>query len=137
MGGIKTLIFLQLIYITTCMEQLDIIYEWTQLDFQFPTPEARQQAIDSRSFIPENNIPMGLEIFGDRLFVTVPRWRTGVPASLNYVNLKGNFDFLVMIFFTIIYFSCVPFLSECRVSTLNIFKVFPHLGFKKKRNTCL
>lgn len=90
MGGIKTLIFLQLIYITTCMEQLDIIYEWSQLDFQFPTPEARQQAIDNRSFIPENNIPMGLEIFGDRLFVTVPRWRTGVPASLNYVNLKDN-----------------------------------------------
>lgn len=90
MGGIKTLIFLQLVYITTCMEQLDIIYEWTQLDFQFPTPEARQQAIDSGSFIPENNMPMGLEIFGDRLFITVPRWKSGVPASLNYVNLKGN-----------------------------------------------
>ncbi|CAH2096530.1 unnamed protein product [Euphydryas editha] len=90
MGGIKTLIFLQLVYISTCMEQLDIIYEWKQLDFDFLTPEARQQAIDSGAFIPENNMPMGLEIYGDKLFITVPRWRNGVPASLTYVNLKDN-----------------------------------------------
>ncbi|CAH0715827.1 unnamed protein product, partial [Brenthis ino] len=90
MGGIKTLVFLQLVYISTCMEQLDIIYEWKELDFEFPSPEARQEAIESRNFIPENNIPMGLEIFGDRLFITVPRWKYGVPASLNYINLKDN-----------------------------------------------
>lgn len=89
MGGTKTLVFLQLVYLTTCMEQLDIIYEWKQLDFQFLSPEARQQALDTRAFIPENNIPMGLEIYGDKLFITVPRWRSGVPASLTYVNLKG------------------------------------------------
>ncbi|XP_028164773.1 protein yellow [Ostrinia furnacalis] len=90
MGGLKTLVLLQLVYITTCMDQLHIVYEWKQLDYQFTTPEARQQALDSKAFIPENNIPMGLEVFEDRLFITVPRWRTGVPSSLNYVNLKDN-----------------------------------------------
>ncbi|XP_032517465.2 protein yellow [Danaus plexippus] len=90
MGVFKALILLQLVYLSTCMEQLDIIYEWNQLDFEFPSPEARQQAIDNGSFIPENNIPMGLEVFADRLFITVPRWRNGVPASLTYVNLKDN-----------------------------------------------
>ncbi|XP_049873032.1 protein yellow [Pectinophora gossypiella] len=90
MGGLKTLIILQLVYITSCMDQLHVVYQWTQLDFQFPTPEARQQALDSKSFIPENNIPMGLEVYEDRLFVSVPRWRSGVAASLNYINLKDN-----------------------------------------------
>lgn len=89
MGAVKTLIFLQLVYITSCMDQLHITYEWKQLDYQFPTAEARQQALDSRNFIPENNIPMGIEVYEDRLFVTVPRWKYGVPASLNYINLKG------------------------------------------------
>ncbi|XP_072948953.1 protein yellow [Epargyreus clarus] len=90
MGGFKTLIILQLVYISTCMEQLDIVYEWNQLDFQFLTPEARQQALEAKTYIPENNIPMGLEVYEDRLFITVPRWRAGVPASLTYINLNDN-----------------------------------------------
>ncbi|KAM3962606.1 protein yellow-like [Aphomia sociella] len=90
MRGTKTLIVLLLAYRATCMDQLNIRFEWNQLDYQYPTPEARQQAIDSKSFIPKNNIPMGLEIFEDKLFITVPRWRNGVPSSLNYVNLKDN-----------------------------------------------
>ncbi|KAG6456387.1 protein yellow [Manduca sexta] len=90
MRGLETLVILQLVYITSCMDQLHIVYEWKQLDYQFPSPEARQQALDSKSFVPENNIPMGLEVYEDRLFVTVPRWRYGVPASLNYINLKDN-----------------------------------------------
>ncbi|CAK1579916.1 unnamed protein product [Parnassius mnemosyne] len=90
MGGLKSLIIFQLVYITRCMDQLHIVYEWKQLDFEFPTTEARQQAIENGSFIPENNMPMGVEVSGDRLFITVPRWRSGVPASLTYINLKDN-----------------------------------------------
>lgn len=90
MGALKTLILLQLVYICGCMDQLHIKYEWKQIDFEYPTPEARQQALDNKTFIPENNMPMGLEVYEDRLFVTVPRWRAGVPASLNYINLKDN-----------------------------------------------
>lgn len=91
MEGLKKLIVLQLVYISKGQENLRILYEWTQLDYQFPSAEARQQALDTKAFIPLNNIPMGLEAYGDRLFVTVPRWRNGVPASLNYINLKGGF----------------------------------------------
>ncbi|KAJ8731639.1 hypothetical protein PYW07_004803 [Mythimna separata] len=90
MGGLKTLIILQLIYFCGCMDQLHIVYEWKQIDYEFPSPAARAQAIETKAFIPENNIPMGLEIYEDRLFITVPRWKSGVPASLNYINLKDN-----------------------------------------------
>ncbi|CAG9786523.1 unnamed protein product [Diatraea saccharalis] len=90
MGRIKLFIILQLVYLSSCMDQLHIVYEWKQLDYQFPSEEARKQALESKSFIPENNIPMGLEVYEDRLFITVPRWRNGVPSSLNYVNMKDN-----------------------------------------------
>lgn len=89
MGGMQTLLILQLVYFSSCMDQLHIIYEWKQLDYQFPSPQARQEALDSKAFIPENNMPMGLEVYEDRLFVTVPHWKSGVPSSLNYINLKG------------------------------------------------
>ncbi|XP_053609466.1 protein yellow [Plodia interpunctella] len=85
-----SLIVFHLVYSISCMDQLNIRFEWKQLDYQFPTPQAREDAIADRSFIPENNIPMGLEIYQDKLFITVPRWKYGVPASLNYVNINDN-----------------------------------------------
>ncbi|KAJ8916781.1 hypothetical protein NQ315_005786 [Exocentrus adspersus] len=38
----------------------------------------------------ENNIPMGANVWQDKLFITVPRRRLGVPSSLNYVSLKKS-----------------------------------------------
>ncbi|CAG9125745.1 unnamed protein product [Plutella xylostella] len=84
------LALLPLLHACACMDQLHILYEWKQLDYQFPSEGARQQALASKEFVPQNNIPMGLEVFEDRLFVTVPRWRSGVPASLNYISLTDN-----------------------------------------------
>ncbi|KAI8436496.1 hypothetical protein MSG28_010047 [Choristoneura fumiferana] len=71
MGAYTALLLLHLVYLTSG-DQLHTVFEWNQLDFQYPSPEARQQAIDSKTFIPENNLPMGVEVFEDRLFVTVP-----------------------------------------------------------------
>ncbi|XP_059061451.1 protein yellow-like [Achroia grisella] len=90
MGGAQVLILLYFVYTATCNEQLKIRFQWKELDYDFTTPALRQQAIDTGNFIPKNNIPMGLEIFQDKLFITVPRWRQGVPASLNYVDLKDT-----------------------------------------------
>lgn len=73
-------------------DNLRVAFEWKQLDFAFPSPEARQEAIDSREFVPENNLPLGLEVYGDRLFITVPRWKSGVPASLTYIKLTDPVD---------------------------------------------
>ncbi|KAM3956097.1 yellow-fa [Aphomia sociella] len=45
---------------------------------------------EGRFFVKYNNIPMGVERVGDRLFVTVPRRRYGIPSTLNYVDLKRD-----------------------------------------------
>ncbi|XP_052746229.1 L-dopachrome tautomerase yellow-f-like [Bicyclus anynana] len=36
-------------------------------------------------FVQYNNVPIGLEVWGDKVFVTVPRRRYGIPSTLNYV----------------------------------------------------
>ncbi|CAG9767087.1 unnamed protein product [Ceutorhynchus assimilis] len=36
-----------------------------------------------------NNIPMGANVWQDKLFITIPRRRLGVPSTLNYVPLKN------------------------------------------------
>ncbi|KAG5883310.1 hypothetical protein JTB14_008597 [Gonioctena quinquepunctata] len=57
-------------------------YSWNVLDFAFPSDYEREKAIIYEEFIPKNNLPLGIEVYGDRLFVTMPKWKPGVPASL-------------------------------------------------------
>ncbi|KAF2879521.1 hypothetical protein ILUMI_26653 [Ignelater luminosus] len=42
------------------------------------------------SYIYENNIPMGANRWKDKLFVTVPRRRVGVPSTLNFVWMNST-----------------------------------------------
>lgn len=67
----------------------DVIYEWRQLDFEYPTFLDRQRAILSGEFIPTNNLPLGVDRWRNRLFVTMPRWKNGVPATLATLPLPA------------------------------------------------
>lgn len=52
-------------------------YSWTQLDFAFPSLQMKQQAIAAGDYIPTNALPVGVEHWGNKFFVTVPRWKDG------------------------------------------------------------
>ncbi|XP_044728504.1 L-dopachrome tautomerase yellow-f2-like [Chrysoperla carnea] len=41
-------------------------------------------------FIPYNNVPMGVSKWGDKLIITVPRRKPGIPSTLNYIKLKQH-----------------------------------------------
>uniref|UniRef100_A0ABD2VW93 Protein yellow n=1 Tax=Trichogramma kaykai TaxID=54128 RepID=A0ABD2VW93_9HYME len=62
-------------------------FAWRILDWNFPSELSKQQAIATGDYQPENALPVGIEIWRDKLFVTVPRWKDGVPATLNYIPL--------------------------------------------------
>ncbi|XP_052131309.1 protein yellow-like isoform X2 [Frankliniella occidentalis] len=66
-------------------------FSWRSLDFAFPDERSRQVALQTGGFIPENNLPVGIEVWGDKLFVTVPRWRAGIPSTLNYISLSQSY----------------------------------------------
>uniref|UniRef100_A0A6M2DZL1 Protein yellow n=1 Tax=Xenopsylla cheopis TaxID=163159 RepID=A0A6M2DZL1_XENCH len=65
-------------------------FSWRSLDFAYPGNEERQRALRSGQFIPENALPVGIETWGDKMFVTVPRWREGIPATLTTISLHSN-----------------------------------------------
>lgn len=67
----------------------DVIYEWRQIDFEYSTFLARQRAILNGDFIPINNVPLGVDRYRNRLFVTLPRWKNGIPASLATLPLPA------------------------------------------------
>lgn len=73
------------------MDNLKVAFEWKKLDFMYPSANEKSAALESQQLIPENNLPLGLEVYQDRLFVTIPRWKPGVAASLAYIYLNGEY----------------------------------------------
>ncbi|XP_055641820.1 protein yellow [Toxorhynchites rutilus septentrionalis] len=71
-------------------DNLRVAYQWNQIDFEFPSEAERQEAIRTGVYVPENVIPIGLEVYKKRLFVTLPRWKSGIPASLAYININDT-----------------------------------------------
>ncbi|CAK9802739.1 Protein yellow [Anthophora plagiata] len=60
-------------------EILETIAQWPLMDFALPyDPEFLNQ------YRPENVVPTGIEISWDKVFVSIPRLRAGVPSTLNY-----------------------------------------------------
>lgn len=70
-------------------------FEWKQIDFDYPNENARAEAIKSGEFIPQNNLPLGVERWNNKLFVTCPRWKDGTAATLTYIDLDSKFYFLI------------------------------------------
>lgn len=69
--------------------KMRVAYQWKQIDYDWPSNDTKKLFPDYKQ---ENNLPVGLEVAGDRIFVTVPRWKLGVAASLNYIRLNGDYN---------------------------------------------
>lgn len=98
--SLKIFILISLNVLVFCNDNLNVAYQWQQMDFEFDSNEQRENAIRSNEFIKENVIPVGLEVYKDRLFITLPRWKNGVPATLAYIDLRGESCTLYLCDFT-------------------------------------
>lgn len=84
----KSVLVLSLTLVCSAEHALKEIFKWKTIDYEFANAEARASAIRNSEYIPQNNVPFGLEIWRDKVFVTVPRRNPGVPSTLNYVPLS-------------------------------------------------
>ncbi|XP_031781920.1 yellow-h isoform X3 [Nasonia vitripennis] len=69
---------------------MHLAYYWKTIDYEFDSDEDRNSLIYSGTFIPENNLPLGLEIWKDKIFVSMPRWKKGIPATLATIPTKSH-----------------------------------------------
>ncbi|KAJ9577613.1 hypothetical protein L9F63_005800 [Diploptera punctata] len=60
---------------TTSRRVFETLYEWNLINFDLPYG----------SFVPENNLFTGLEIYWDRIFLALPNLKSGVPATLAWL----------------------------------------------------
>jgi hypothetical protein len=61
---VKLLSLLFVVGATNSQIQFDLmkVREWRQLDFNFPNPRARDDAIRRRLFVPQNNFPIDVDV---------------------------------------------------------------------------
>ncbi|KAJ8957093.1 hypothetical protein NQ318_007307 [Aromia moschata] len=69
-------------------------HEWSFLNFTWPTLGKYIAAIGSGAYVPENIVPTGLKVYNDSIYLSMPRFRSGVPVTLAYIpmdtSLKQN-----------------------------------------------
>lgn len=76
-------------------KQLKSVVEWRTLDFLFPSQDAKQRALQNGQWVRGNGVPIDTDIdyqenLSSRIFVTIPRFTTGIPITLGYVAGAGN-----------------------------------------------
>lgn len=68
----------------------DIVFSTSHVNFTWASAQgAYASAVADGSYIVENNAITGVKVWGSTIFLTVPRWRTGVPSTLNKWTSSG------------------------------------------------
>ncbi|KAF5288325.1 hypothetical protein FQR65_LT12059 [Abscondita terminalis] len=65
-------------------------YIWKYIDFAYPSEYHKQSAILTGKYIVENNLPLGIEVDRDRIFVSFPKWKDGTPCTLAVIPKAAN-----------------------------------------------
>lgn len=55
-------------------KKLEEKYSWKELDFAWPSEEIKQEAIRTGRYVEGHNLPLGLDVWKDKVFITVPRY---------------------------------------------------------------
>lgn len=49
-------------------------FQWKEVSYSWPSESAKEEAITSGRYIVKHNLPLGLDLWKDKLFITVPRY---------------------------------------------------------------
>ncbi|XP_031622828.1 protein yellow-like [Contarinia nasturtii] len=85
----KILLFAVCIHISLATK-LKERFSWKEVSYAWTSDQQKTEAITDGRYKSENNLILGLDVWKDKLFITVPRWKSGVASSLNYVNLSST-----------------------------------------------
>lgn len=82
-------------------------FRWKEVQYAWPSDAAKEEATTSGRYKAENNLPLGLDVWKDKLFITVPRyfiydqntWLHSVYANdtiESWMKVKQNIDVVEM-----------------------------------------
>lgn len=63
-------------------QRFKVLYEWNYVNFTWPNEDALRSAMSLGQYIPENSIISGLKYYDGWFYLTLPRMKQGVAATL-------------------------------------------------------
>ncbi|XP_044253824.1 protein yellow-like [Tribolium madens] len=91
----NTLTFLLFTFFTSIHTQTSkfyVIRQWKYLNFTWPDEDTLKTATATGDYIPENTIVSGIKYFEDYYYLTLPRMKKGVPATLARIKAGPTQD---------------------------------------------
>lgn len=81
--------FVLIVVAVAASAQSSIVVEWNTIDFAWPSPQVRAEALLTGAYIPANNVVTGVKLDSNgTLYVTTPRWLRGVPVTMSVVDTQ-------------------------------------------------
>ncbi|XP_018320375.1 major royal jelly protein 1 isoform X2 [Agrilus planipennis] len=74
------------------------VFQWSQLEFDYPSERDRQQDIASGIFEPGHPTPIDVDVYYgpreelNKVFITIPRAQKGIPVTLGTITKKYSTD---------------------------------------------
>ena len=68
----------------------EVVYQWNTIEYDWPNSTLKAQEISNGNYEPRNSAVNGIKIFNDKVYVTTPRLKTGVPVTLSVVIENPN-----------------------------------------------
>lgn len=88
----SSLIIHLVVVVTISCEKFKVIREWNYVNFTWPSENVYRSAVSNNMYIKENNIIAGLRYFEEYYYVTLPRMKSGVPATLARFSASSSED---------------------------------------------
>ena len=63
--------------------------KWTKLNYAWDETHKEEDYKNNGRFVVKNNEIAGIKVWKCKMFLTVPRWKAGVPSTLNYIDLPA------------------------------------------------
>jgi hypothetical protein len=80
--------FVHIAWNVAAISQSKVVAQWTVLNYTWDATHRHDEYVRSKKFIPQNCAMAGINVDkAGAIYVTVPRWRSGVPATLNKLEV--------------------------------------------------
>ncbi|XP_006611041.1 protein yellow-like [Apis dorsata] len=81
-------LLLTLVAVAKCHEPFRVVFQWNTIDVMWPSEENKEYAISHGDYVPANNFIAGIKFWKGKMYLTIPRWKDGVPVTLGVTSAK-------------------------------------------------
>lgn len=89
------LVLLSIFYLSTQFEPIFahhepfiVQFQWNYINYTWPNEEVYLRAAKDESYLEKSNVISGIKLWKNRMYLTIPRWRNGVPVTLAVTPAK-------------------------------------------------